>query len=105
MVTVSVMYPNTEGGRFDMPYYRDTHMRLVRELIGPALKGLRAELGIGGGAPGSPPTYVALGHLEFDSMDAAGKALQAHGAVLMSDIPNFTNLQPVIQFSEITLDS
>ena len=99
------MYPNTEGGRFDLPYYCNTHMRLVRELIGPALKGLRVEQGIGGGAPGSAPTYIALGHLEFDSVEAAEKALQTHAPALMSDIPNFTNLEPVMQFSEVTLDS
>ncbi len=99
------MYPNNEGCTFDMPYYRDTHMRLVRELIGPALKGIRAEQGVGGGAPGSPPQYIALGHLMFESVEAAGMALQAHAPALMSDIPNFTNVQPVIQFSEITLDS
>ena len=105
MITVSVMYPNTEGCTFDMPYYRDTHMRLVRELIGPALKGLRAEKGIGGGAPGSPPLYAAIGHLMFDSVEAFGIAFEAHGQALMSDIPKFTNVQPVIQISEITLDS
>jgi len=105
MVTVSVMYPHSEGCTFDMTYYRDTHMQLVRELIGPALKGQRAELGIAGGAPGSPPQYIAFGHLLFDSVEAAGQALQAHAPELMGDIPNFTNVQPVIQFSEITLDS
>jgi uncharacterized protein (TIGR02118 family) len=105
MVVVSVMYPNSDGCTFDMTYYRDVHMRLVRELIGPALKGLRAEKGLGGAAPGSPAQYVAVGHLVFESVEAAGMALQAHAQRLMGDIPNFTNTQPVIQLSEITLDS
>ncbi|HWE51176.1 MAG TPA: EthD family reductase [Bryobacteraceae bacterium] len=105
MIVVSVMYPNTEGCTFDMDYYRDTHMPLVRKLIGSELKGLRAEKGLGGPAPGAPAQYVAMGHLMFDSVESAGKALQAHAPVLMSDIPNFTNVQPMIQLSEVTLDS
>jgi uncharacterized protein (TIGR02118 family) len=105
MVVVSVMYPNSDGCTFDMTYYRDVHMRLVRETIGSVLKGLRAEKGLGGAAPGSPAQYVAVGHLMFESLEAAGKALQAHAPQLMSDISNFTNVQPVVQLSEITLDS
>ena len=31
MIKVSVMYPNTPGGRFDHDYYRDKHMPLVKE--------------------------------------------------------------------------
>ena len=34
MIKVSVMYPHTEGARFDHAYYRDKHMPLVKAKMG-----------------------------------------------------------------------
>ena len=36
MIKVSVMYPNTEGARFDHTYYRDKHMPMVKDKLGEA---------------------------------------------------------------------
>src|SRR6202035_4761825 len=77
MVKVSVFYPNKKGNRFDMAYYCDRHIPLVQRLPGPALKGTAVEQGLGGSAPGSPATYVAMGHLLFDSADAFQRAFGA----------------------------
>jgi len=35
MFKVSVMYPNQEGARFDIDYYRTKHMELVRKHLEP----------------------------------------------------------------------
>ena len=35
MFKVSVMYPNRDGARFDLAYYRTTHMELVRRHMQP----------------------------------------------------------------------
>ena len=48
------MYPNTSGSYFDIGYYCDTHIPLVRRLLGPALEGVAVEHGIAGATPGSP---------------------------------------------------
>ena len=70
MIKVSVMYPNHEGAKFDMAYYCDIHISLVRQKLGTALRGVAVEQGISGPTPGSPPTYLALGHLLLDSVEA-----------------------------------
>ena len=103
MIKVSVLYPNGAGSRFDIVYYCEKHMPLVQKLLGAALKGASVEQGIGGGAPGAPPTYLAMGHLLFDSVEAFQGAFGQHGPALMRDIPNYTNTQPVIQVSEVKL--
>ena len=36
MIKVSVMYPKTAESTFDLAYYRDTHMALVRDRLGDA---------------------------------------------------------------------
>ena len=103
MIKVSVMYPNTDGGKFDMAYYLKTHIPLVQEKLGPALRGASVDLGLGGGQPGSPPAYLAVGHLMFDSLEAFQKGFAEHGKTFMADIPNYTNVQPAILISEVKL--
>ena len=103
MIKVSVLYPNTTGCKFDMSYYVDKHMPMVRNKLGPACKGVAVEQGIAGGAPGSPATYVAMGHLYFDSTDAFQAAFAPHAQAILADISNYTNTQPTIQISEIKL--
>ena len=101
MIKVSVMYPNTEGSRFDMAYYCNTHMPMVQEKLRAALKGITVDLGIGGAEPGSPPPYLVLGHLLFESVEAFQTSFAPHAQVIMGDIPNYTNTQPTMQISEV----
>lgn len=103
MIKVSVMYPNQEGSRFDMAYYCDRHIPLVRQKLGAALKGVAVEQGIGGAEPGSPPPYLALGHLWFESVEAFLTSFAPHEQAIEGDIPNYTNTQPTIQISEVKI--
>ena len=103
MIKVSVFYPNSEGARFDMDYYRDRHMPLVQNRIGAACKGIAVEQGIAGPTPGSKPAYIAMGHIYFDSVEAFQAAFAAHAAEFMADVPNYTNIQPSIQISEVVI--
>lgn len=103
MIKVSVLYPNGDGAKFDMDYYCNRHMKLVADRLGAACKGISAEYGVAGGQPGSKPTYIAMGHLLFESADAMQKAMGQHGPELMGDVPNFTNTQPTVQVSEVRM--
>src|SRR6185436_8495490 len=58
VIKVSVLYPNTEGSRFDMPYYLSNHIPMVQQKLGAALLGTSVEQGLGGVQPGSPPAYI-----------------------------------------------
>jgi uncharacterized protein (TIGR02118 family) len=101
MIKISVLYPNNEGAKFDMAYYCQTHMPLVQRLLGPAIKGMSVDEGMGGFPPGSPAPYIAAGHLLSESLEAFQTAFAPHAEAIMGDIPNYTNLQPVIQISEV----
>ena len=103
MIKVSVLYPNSAGSHFDMAYYCKTHMPMAQKLLSPALKGVAVDQGIGGGTPGSPAPYLAMGHLLFDSVDAFQAAFGPNAQTLMGDIPNYTSTQPVTQISEVKL--
>jgi len=103
MIKVSVMYPNSADVRFDIDYYCNTHLPFVVGLLGDALKGGAVDYGLGGGAPGESPPYVAMGHMTFDSIEEFQAAFGPNTEVIMADLPNFTNTQPQIQISEIKI--
>jgi uncharacterized protein (TIGR02118 family) len=100
MIRVSVLYPQS-GGKFDWDYYLTKHVPLVREKLGKALKGVAIDQGVAGGTPGSAPSFAAMFHMNFDSVDAFQAAFGPHAKTLMADIPNYTKAQPQIQISEV----
>ncbi len=69
MIKISVLYPNGEGKKFNINYSCETHMPLVSRLLGSALKAIEVDHGISGEQPGSPPPYLAIGHLFFESVE------------------------------------
>ncbi|RLA24543.1 MAG: EthD family reductase, partial [Gammaproteobacteria bacterium] len=95
--------PKTDSSSFDMDYYCNSHIPMVREKCGATLKNVAVEGGLGGGAPDSPPPYAAMGHLYFDSVEEFQSSFGPHAEAIMADIPNYTNVQPVIQVSEIQI--
>ena len=103
MIKVTVLYPNTAGSHFDIRYYCDTHIPLVRRLLRPALQGVAVEHGIAGATPGSPAPYLAIRELQVDSVEAFQSAFGPHSQEIPSDVPRYTNIQPVIQISEMKL--
>ena len=84
-----------------MDYYVNKHIPLVGKLLGNALKGATVEQGLGGGAPGSSAPFAGMGNMYFDSKDAFGNAFGPNAEKIMGDLPNFTNIEPVIQVSEV----
>ena len=101
MIVVSVMYPSGEGKHFDMDYYCNTHLAIVKEAVGDALKSVTVERGLSGGAPGSPAEYTTVCHLQFDSLEDFQTYMAPHSPAFNADIVNFTNIAPLFQISEV----
>jgi uncharacterized protein (TIGR02118 family) len=103
MVKISILYPNK--GRFDMGYYLDKHMPRSIALLsqGRGYRGVSVERGLGGAAPGSAPAFVAMCHYRFDSAEDFMAAFMPHAAELQGDIPNYTDIETIIQVSEVAI--
>ena len=102
MIKVSVLYPYEEGKKFDHAYYTSTHLELVQSLLGPmGLVNGEMEKGISGTDPNSPPLFVALGHLYFNTVEEVHEAFTTHAGAIMGDIPNYTDIKPQFQISEV----
>jgi uncharacterized protein (TIGR02118 family) len=105
MTKISILYPNNKGARFDMRYYVETHMPLSIELLSihPGFKGVSVEHGVGGAEPGTDAAYIAMCHFLFDSIEDFMAAFVPHAAQLQGDMPNYTDIKPVIQFNEVLI--
>jgi uncharacterized protein (TIGR02118 family) len=102
MVRVTVLYPNETGKRFDHAYYAGKHLPMVTErLKGFGMLRYEVDKGLAGGAPGAPPPFVASCHLYFNAAADFAKGISVHGSEIMGDIPNYTDISPQIQISEI----
>lgn len=101
MVKVTILYPNEEGKTFDMEYYANNHMPMVADLFGKSLKKFEIDRGISGRTPEDPIPYIALGYLYFDTLVDYQEAFGSHGSQILEDIPNYTDIQPMIQISEV----
>jgi uncharacterized protein (TIGR02118 family) len=101
MILVTVMYPAGAETKFDLDYYLNKHMPLVKERWTPL--GLsHAQVVKGVGKPdGTGPDFQMMALLTFDSLDSFKAAGKAHGREIFADIPNFTNTQAAVQISDI----
>jgi uncharacterized protein (TIGR02118 family) len=103
MIKVTVMYANKPGARFDHEYYRDKHMPLVKARMGDHCKYYAVDKGLAGGTPGTPATYIAMGHIFCESVEAFQKGFGPHAQEIMADVPKYTDQAPVVQISEVVV--
>jgi len=80
------------------------HMPMVMErLKGSGMLRYEVDKGLAGGGPGAPAPFVAACHLYFNAATDFQKGIAAHGTEIMGDIPNYTDISPQIQISEIVV--
>ena len=103
MIKLSIFYPDAEGKKFDKEYYIKTHMPLSIKLQGDAIKHVEVEFGFSGGIPGTKPPFIAICNFWYDSFEAFQAAFMPHAETLMNDIANYTDIETIIQFSEVKL--
>jgi len=103
MIKVSVFYPNHAGAKFDMAYYLQKHIPMVQKFLGSAVKGVTVEEGISGVGPGAAMTYRAIAQFLFNSVEEFQAAFEPHAAEVRADVPNYTDIQPILQISEVKL--
>lgn len=101
MIKISVIYPAGEGKTFDWEYYTSKHVPMVKSLLGNAVKAITVDKGIGGRTPGSAAPYVAMFHMYFETIEAYQNSFGPNAEKIRNDIPNYTNIQPIIQISEV----
>lgn len=100
-IKVTIFYPSGEGKTFDMDYYSSKHMPMIKRLLGDSVKLITIDKGLSGGMPDTPPAYLAIGYLYFETVSAYRNSIAPHLDEIRADIPKYTNSPPVIQISEV----
>ena len=100
-IKLTVLYPAGEGKTFDMDYYLNKHIPMVAGLLGDAVLGATVEKGLGGAGPNTPATYAAIGNMYFESIESFEQSFGPNVPAIMADAPNYTNVEPVVQVSEV----
>ncbi|MGS2740832.1 EthD family reductase [Sinomicrobium sp. M5D2P17] len=98
---VAILYPNGENKTFDMDYYEKKHMPMMAELLGDNLKFYEIDKGIAGRTDGDKVSFVTMGYFYIDDVDEYNKVIAQNMDAIRSDIPKYTNIQPIIQINEI----
>lgn len=101
MIRVSAIYPNEPGSRFDARYYLEQHEPFATDMLKPfGLEAIRTALGRSSLDQGPPP-FWAISEMVFTTEDQFHTAMEQCGERLFADVPNYTNVTPILQFSEI----
>ena len=92
-VSINVLYPNHAGAKFDLAYYRATHIPLAMKVMGAS----RVVLVEGVATPAGPAPFVMIAHFMFPSMEAL-QAAHANPAMaeVRADIAKFTDIKPTV---------
>jgi len=53
------------------------------------------------GTKDQPVPYLAIGYFYFETMSACQNAMGTNSDKLRADVPNYTNIKPMIQISEV----
>lgn len=75
---------------------------MTTRLQGAAIKSVQVDFGVSGLA-GTAPTYIVMCHFVYDSSEAFEEAFMPHSETLMGDMANYTDIETIIQFSEVKI--
>jgi uncharacterized protein (TIGR02118 family) len=96
-MSLNVLYPSHDGARFDMSYYRSSHIPLAMKVMN-ATSVMLIE-GVPNGSTAAP--FAMIAHFEFASAEAL-KAGLANPAMtdLRADVAKFTDIKPTVMLGK-----
>lgn len=101
MFKVMILYPNADDKTFDMDYYEKKHMPMVAGFIGSNLKFYEIDKGVAGRTANEKAPFAAIGYFYIIDVSEYNKAIAQNREAIISDFKNYTNIQPVVQISEV----
>lgn len=97
-----MLYANQPGADFNFDYYLNRHIPWARKLVPDSGTEIRRGISV---PAGGPVPYLCLCRFWINSEEDYRAAMSEHGAELMADVANFTNIKPVVQIDEVVLDT
>lgn len=100
MFCASVAYPIQQGHTFDFDYFANKHAPLFAGYLGDNC--VRFEVHKSLASPGAPPpSFFGVAYFWVKSGEDFGAKLAQYSKEIYLDIPNFTDIEPIRQWSEV----
>lgn len=100
MFCASVAYPIQQGRIFHFDYFANKHVPLFARFLGDNC--VKFEVHKSLAMPGAPtPQFIGVAYFWVQSGEEFGAALAQHGEEIYADIPRFTDIEPIRQWSEV----
>ena len=104
MICVSIMYKDVPDTKFDYDYYVNIHMpKCMKEFKNYGLVRMEVDKGLAGRGPTIEAPYLCLSRLYFDTYEHFLAAMKAYGRDAFGRIPQFTDVRPKVQISEVVV--
>jgi uncharacterized protein (TIGR02118 family) len=104
LLLITAVYPERAGSRFDFDDYFGRHLRFARGLLETyGLLAIRVTRGVAA-MDGGPPPFCVIAEMHFRDADGFKRAMAAHGGELLADAQRYTDIEPVLQISELSGD-
>jgi uncharacterized protein (TIGR02118 family) len=71
--------------------------------MGESCKSYTVDRGLAGGGPGEAAAYIGMCHIYCDSIEDFQAGFGPHAQEIMADIPNYTDIAPIVQISEVVV--
>ncbi len=97
---ITVLYPSGPDAKFDFAYYQSHHIPLIMRLYGKGVAKMEIRRTVST-PDASPAPYLAVINIWVGSDKAFDDATAKHAKELIDDVPNFTNMKPVILNGEV----
>jgi uncharacterized protein (TIGR02118 family) len=96
-LSLNVIYPHQESARFDLDYYKSSHIPLAMKIMKAA--SVKLIEGVPNGTTAAP--FVMIAHFEFASAEALRTALANPAmAEVRSDVAKFTDIKPTVMLGK-----
>ena len=99
---LTILYPYQDGDTFNHDYYRDSHLPMIMKLCGTeAISRFELRKGLSGQDGSSAPLYTATINIYIGDQTAFDEAGKQHNQTMIDDVPNFSQVQPLIVPTEV----
>jgi uncharacterized protein (TIGR02118 family) len=100
---VTILYP-AQGATFDLDYYRDHHLKLLRSIYGRAVERVELRrvvaLPSASGTAAAPPFSAAV-NIWINDVGAFTASAQKNAQAIADDLSKVTKATPIIQFDKV----
>ena len=97
MQCATVVYPNKPDAKFDFDYYLTKHVPTVAGFFGTGIDVQRGTL-----SPLGPSlAFVCMARIWINSIEHFQVTMTQHGSWILGDVPNYTNIEPIVQIDEV----